>query len=129
MAGSKKGPLAGVDGPSSCQEYQCEASGCTHVCRGDKLADHYRKSSDLNILETLRSMSVSAAETYLRTTIDNKAKQNHTLYMLKGGFDAQKLPSWRDHMQSKPSQKALTPFQQIAEAKKPKWLQIMLETL
>ena len=120
MAAPKRGSLGGVDGPSSRQEYQCEANCCTHVCRGDKLADHFRKSSDLTILETMRSMSISVAETYIRTTIDNKAKQNHTLHLLQGGFDAQKLPSWSDHKQSKPSQKALTPFQQIAKAKKAK---------
>ena len=53
---ARRGPLGpGGDGVSASREkYRCNVNGCDHVCRGDKLAEHYKKASDLTMVDQLQ---------------------------------------------------------------------------
>ena len=54
---ASRGPLAGGDTPASRQEYKCSVEDCDFVCRGDKLQDHYRKSSACDVLLNVKVIS------------------------------------------------------------------------
>ena len=114
----KRGRLAAGEISASRLEYKCGAEKCDQNLRGDKLPDHYRKFADFDTLEIVKAMNLSDSEGYVKNKIQDQQKQNHTLFLLRGGYNVTNLPHFTTHKLSAPGPKKLTPFEQMAKRKK-----------
>ena len=89
-------------GPNMSHElFKCVVENCNKSVRGDRLKEHFKKKSKLEVLDEAKKMDVSGEITnglkhIDSMLIDDENQRNHTKYLLSNGYSSTKLPKWQE---------------------------------
>ena len=89
-------PTPGID--KNHDHYKCIIENCDTIVRGDRIKEHFRKKSKLQILDEAKKLDVSGEivnglKHIDSFVIDDKNQRDHTRWLLSNGFSSMKLPN------------------------------------
>ena len=92
-----RGRLKSAGGAQDKAFFKCVVESCNQTIRGDRITDHFRTKSKLDVLDEAKKMDVSGVLTnglkhIDSMLVDDKSQNAHTKYLLSNGFSSKHLP-------------------------------------
>jgi hypothetical protein len=93
-----RGRLVTAGGAQSKAFFKCVVESCNQTIRGDRITEHFRTKSKLEVLDEAKNMDVSGILTnglkhIDSMCVDDETQNAHTKYLLSNGYSSNNLPN------------------------------------